>query len=224
MTSSIVSAVLLMVALIVLSVLLLLGRMLFRKDTGNDYNLLTHFPHELIHIKGRKTNIVVWSIFIALLMISSGFMLDFGQSFNSILLFSGSFIALCFFFLVGIAAPTYYKTHLASYIISTILSAIVSAIYLLYFSSKTDFYLGNQLALRIVFSVIFSLIFVFFIIMAFNPALRNWWRLKTEISEEGVITNTRPKIFVLAFSEWLCLFGFILMQICAIVFNLVIGI
>ena len=59
-----------------------------------------------------------------------------------------------------------------------------------------------QLILGIV-SIIFTILMILII---FNPKLKTWYLLESEVEEDGTIATKRPKIFPLAFSEWLSIF------------------
>ena len=39
-----------------------------------------------------------------------------------------------------------------------------------------------------------------------NPRLSKWTELQSSVGSDGVVTSSRPRPFILAFSEWLTLF------------------
>ena len=41
------------------------------------------------------------------------------------------------------------------------------------------------------------------LIIMINPKLRDWARLEKQVNGDGTISYRRPKVFILALSEWL---------------------
>lgn len=44
------------------------------------------------------------------------------------------------------------------------------------------------------------------LLLMLNPRLRNWAELNSQENEDGTIVIVRPRLFILAFSEWLAIF------------------
>lgn len=56
---------------------------------------------------------------------------------------------------------------------------------------------------HLMLGIIATVLAIFSLIIIFNPKLKDWYKMNATTSEDGTLSIERPKLFVLAFSEWL---------------------
>ena len=71
-------------------------------------------------------------------------------------------------------------------------------------------YKDNNSISALVSLIISSLVTTFHAIMILNPKLSHWADMEDQKKEDGTIIKVRPKYFVLAYSEWLLFFLYLL--------------
>jgi hypothetical protein len=70
-----------------------------------------------------------------------------------------------------------------------------------------DFYnLFKNNVIFVVFSIFSFVIALFYFLLVMNPKLTSWAKVE-KAEQNGKTIYKRPKYFVLAFTEWLCIFG-----------------
>lgn len=197
------------------------GTSSFKKTHKASYSLLSDFPFELFEAKDSSSNLARVFFFVyaacslgqgSLLLILQGnasfqYLLGLGII---LLLLKGGEIGT----MLGLTyVPAYdTKRHLSLFVAFggvSFLEALVSGF--------TSLNLGKMLPEAPVLSYAFMIVFFVFALilglLMLNPKLTRWPELKTEMSEDGSILTTRPRPFVLAFSEWVVVAANLVIQI-----------
>ena len=215
--------VVLFVAFIAVCAALIVVRFLLDKsDSKFQFSFFRNFPYEIITIYKDKSK-----IYKVLLFIFSG--LCFAPIFVVVPLI-GEFgelgwIAImnsCLYGLAGIMVVSihlfearFIKTHtlLVTIMIGlAFLSSSISALFsMLTFNVYNRFNEGSPLAIGCF--ALFVLAALFDLFVAFNPKLKDWTKLEKITNPDGSISYDRPKIFPLAFSEWLIIFSLFLSEV-----------
>ena len=194
--------------LLVFSVLIyFIFPLLFKKLHERKYSKLQEFPFEIIHAKAQYLPLGRFIIIASsvVLFLTSGFFLSCVSLFPSYL---GMAVMVVIF--AGIASLGYAATWL----IRADIHVKAHLFFFLIFgfgSALLDF--GNILALshfpyeRVAYKVIFLSLLVLMglakLVILLNPKLAHWPKMESSMDESGAMSTSRPKIFVLAFSEWL---------------------
>jgi len=183
---------------------------IFGKKENDEFSLLSHFPNELVDNNPKFAKVYMPFLYaLAALMFSPIFVIlpnitSFGDLRYLPILIS------CLFGLEGFAFIMlhFYKVKFTK--IQAILSAILMLLSLLtsllvvVFSTSTLKWLykmNEPIGLQIVGVVLSGLTSLGSAFLAINPKLKDWAKLKEVEGEEGIYE--RPKIFILAFSQWI---------------------
>ena len=107
------------------------------------------------------------------------------------------------------------KVHTIAATISFMLSFLASGLTCLFaiLVYKSNSILGESNIASLILAIIAGLIAIAILIITLNPKLKDWPRLEGVKQEDGTITYARPKIFWLAFSEWLVMGAGIIAEI-----------
>ena len=216
------SAIAFAIAVVFLLAIIFVGRRLYYKDNLSYFSLKCNFPHELIYVKKRKTMITLYSLFFLSILVSFILMIDFGRNVYGYWVLGILIMAFVTYYLGGIVPPKYYQLHLWMFIASTISAAASSATMIYYFFAETQFVYADLLPVKIVALIVFALISVYFLALVCNPRLVRWWRLERNPSIDSGATYSRPKLFILALSEWMSLISFVGLTFAALVFNFIV--
>ena len=176
-----------------------------KKNSGGRYDFLTNFPFEMSEGESRlmpvtrtflalfQTATVMGSIYLIYLFPSFSYMLGIVIVYGaSCLLKAAGSLAMNFI-------PAYYgKAHLIAfggYLVSLILSEAMAGICFLNLRGfSAELSLGFTLA-----SFILAFIAILF---GLNPRMARWANLKATMEQDGSITTSRPRPFVLAATQW----------------------
>ena len=184
------------------------------------YSVLNMFPYELsYHNQGRlllfyRLFLYVYAAFSltpALLLISKYF--NYPSYLSYLVLIGGIFaISAVSFLTLHIIQAKFVRLHslvVTGYFASSVLSAGASSIFLINLFISDNGSKPAFLALGIVVAVLGFLILAIMV----NPRLREWAKMNSQQNEDGSVVIVRPRIFVLALSEWLIIFLNLLVQI-----------
>jgi hypothetical protein len=216
--------------LIVAFILFFMLNFTFFKNVHHlSFNLKNMFPYELNNYNSRRNPYFLPLLIICLALTVASFSpLIYHLTYSEIDTAFTWFvfvIALAFtlaqtsFVLLCLIPAVHIKPHA---IISTIffsLSLLSSAVLAVAFY---NLYVINQENYYIVFMVLAICIAVFDAILIVNPKLKYWANLERNVDKDGTITYVRPKIFVLALSEWLIFISNIGVAILLLVIGLII--
>lgn len=196
------------------------GLINFFEEQKTKYSFLQMFPFELSSSSRSKYYTlyrislylyVAFSLTPALLL----FMKYQGyQQLSSFLIFVNVlFIIQAIIFLsLNVIEARFVKTHTIMatlYFAFSLLSNGVASIFLInLYINGVDNYLKE-----LIIGIFLAIISLLTLIIMLNPRLKNWPKLDYENNEDGTQRLKRPKIFILAFSEWLVIFLNVLTQI-----------
>ncbi|MFA5686725.1 MAG: hypothetical protein WCZ47_00290 [Bacilli bacterium] len=189
------------------------GLINFFEEQKVKYSFLQMFPYELSSQSRGKYYIlhrlflyfyVAFSLTPALLLFMK---YQSYQQLSSFLLFVNVlFIIQAIIFLsLNIIEARFIKTHATIatlYFAFSLLSSGGASIFLinLYINSS------DNLVTQLVIGVLLVLISILLLVIMLNPRLKNWPQLEQVNNIDGTQSLKRPKIFILAFSEWLVVF------------------
>ncbi len=193
--------------------MLLFGLSNFQETFKTKFSLLNMFPYELSsHNQGKMIMFyrfflylyVAFSLTPALLMVSKFMQLPGYMSY--LIMISILFVINAVTFLtLHIIQAKYVRLHsliaTVYFAISVLASgAVAIVLFNLYISN-------NQLDVTYLVLGIFTAMAGFAtLLIMLNPRLRNWAELNSQTNEDGTVVIVRPRIFILAFSEWLVIF------------------
>lgn len=219
---NLVWVVLFVVYIAIFATLIVVRFLLDKSDAEIQYSFLRNFPYEVLTMHKDKSK-----IYKVLLFIFSG--LCFAPIFVIVPLIGEfgelAWIAIlnaCLYGMSGIMIASihlfeakFIKTHtlLVTIMIAlAFLSSSISALFsMLTFNVYNRFNEGSPLAIGCF--AIFVLAALFDLFIAFNPKLKDWTKLEKITNKDGSISYDRPKIFPLAFSEWLIIFSIFLSEV-----------
>lgn len=177
------------------------------------FSVLNMFPYELSYHNQGKTLIfyrfflyiyVAFSLTPSLLMVSKFFQFPGYMSYlimisivfviNAVVLLTMHIIQAKFVRLHTLIATTYLALSILG------AGAVSIVLFNLYISN-------NQIDVNyLVLGVLEAVAGFALLVIMLNPRLRNWAEMNTEENDDGTVVITRPKIFILALSEWLAIF------------------
>jgi len=194
---------------IVFGVSLFLGFRGYKQQKNERYSVLTMFPQELYDGKdpmrvSARLFLYVYALVDAIAAAYPLFIGTLPQGLIPLGIVYLGFIILRDVTLVAIThVPAYeFKPHLLSFtcfggfgVMGMVLSCILFA---------------NQMAfhqtLAITFMVLSGIVGIAEFALLANPRLGHWTKLNATVDAEGNVDTSRPKPFVLAFTEWLLIF------------------
>ena len=196
------------ILLLVFSILIyFIFPLLFKKIHQRKYFKFQEFPFEMIHAKAQYLPLgrfIVISSSVVLFLTSGSFLscVSLFPSFLGmammVVIFSG-IASLGFAATWLIRADIHVKTHLFFFLIFGFGSALLDFSNILALSH----FPYEKLALKVTFLSLLILLALMKLVILMNPKLAHWPKLESTMDESGAMSTERPKIFVLAFSEWL---------------------
>ena len=177
------------------------------------YSYLRHFPEEILS-KENKAMIPLRILEFAFMIPSSlpiVFVFVYRQYFSNNLLvleaiMSAMLLMMALLHIVLSFIPS--KNTKPHFIISTIhfsytflLSAMVSFNGFYFMSLYNNQSTGS--VYHLILGIVGALLVISALIVMFNPKITTWYKLESHENEDGSISVKRPKVFILAFSEWL---------------------
>ena len=196
-------------ALIFFMFLLLSFGLAEAKRKNDPYSFLSKFPYELF--SGEPTPFLVMARVALGAYLVSGLGLDIAavvavasiSGLKTYAIFFSAFglISLAAFFSLAIVEARFVEAHLRLafiYFLSALLHASMEGIFLIAY--------GGIATMPFVFAIVIFLLALIEVGVLLNPKLSHWAQLESVGEKDGSVTLRRPKVFVLAFSEWLVFF------------------
>lgn len=198
--------------------LVLLGILLFvalprsyQKQFGEKYDFKRSFPFEMLYAKneylpfGRAiivSNFVIGFIASAFFLASTSLYPSF-VSMAIVCFIAGAVSSLLGMATTLIRADIQIKAHVLAFSLFGVTSVAFDAMNLIAYFHMVDI----LPALAYIFIGLTIALGLAKLILMLNPKLSNWSRLESSVDEQGVVTHSRPKVFVIAFTEWMLQFG-----------------
>ncbi len=178
---------------------ILFGTLNYKMTYQKKYSFLQNFPYEFndnIRMKLRPLMIILYGTFIAVLASFYIYVFkDLGYTIYKIEIALGALVSLLTLVLFMVRILT-DQIHVILSSIYFAMSTIHTA-FLGYANLVFNIYVINDALPYLLFALC-----LIQLILIFNPKLKKWMNLETD--ENGM--EIRPKIFILAFTEWLFLF------------------
>jgi len=201
-----------------------------QKAAGKDYDFRSYFPYEL-YGDSRSPFLLFARIFegislLSLLVLPIALTMTYASSYEGYLtsflaglIIVASLFALSYFYL-SLVPVQHEKLHLAVYFLASALNTLnlsMEGYFLLLLirhgSGKESLY---------VFVGFLFLFALASILLPLNPRLKHWADLEKVAEKDGTISFRRPKVFILALSEWLLyLFALVGFALAVVAFFLV---
>lgn len=189
---------------------LITGFLSYKSRYKKRYDLLSYFPFELSDSDDKYAiTCKIFCIAMAIIITGSSFFLIYLNPLFSNLNALGIVIGvICLFTMASFVGLNYvpayeFKYHLLLAVVFMSLSALFDVVVGLTFFNLYSYLSLNSLAMGLAITC-FVIALIKGLIIA-NPKLSKWTELKSSVGSDGVVTSTRPRPFVLALSEWLCL-------------------
>lgn len=199
------------------SVVFFIGYFLFSKrNYFNRFNIEYHvrntFPYEF-NYQGRFKDNLLGNLFLCLFFITSiGNFAMFDLTHTGFMIFvlvMGLFSSIMVL-LINFVPLKLLKGHIATSVLTFLAAFITPASIAI---ASFSIYRSNQNSLALATSIIAIVVTVFVFILIMNPNLTHWAHVEKKTNEDGSVSYVRPKYFVLAFSEWLCVICIVSCQI-----------
>ena len=184
------------------------------------YDLRNHFPYELNFESKFKDNLFGNVCISVSTVLSILFFIFFDEThLNGFLLFAmiaGIVNSLIILSLVFVPLKL-LKAHLILVTVNIALSFLVP--FSLAMAASFSYSSYKEVG-QLVFIILPALICIFIFILIMNPKLTKWALLDKKTNPDGSVSYVRPKIFILAFTEWLLFFSSVITEIIALLIPL----
>ena len=194
------------VALAAFFLVFLLNAKTFSGKFHHPYDPRSYFPFELLEGNDQllwPNRLLVGIVFLCDVFFASylliniqyhNWLLYLAVFYLVIVIFRDVALTTLFFLPVG-----YFKGHFVVFALSICLAAVSGVASISVFINYLDF----ARTVSIVFIILTAIMVSFILLIGVNPRLSNWAKMDSAMNEDGSVTNSRPKRFVLAYSEWL---------------------
>lgn len=187
------------------------GCLSYKNRYKKNYDYLSCFPFEMSDSDDKNSHINKFAcIGLAIIVAGSSFFLIYlnptFSSLNSLGIVIGIITLFTMASFVGLNyIPAYvFKYHLILSVVFFSLSALLDIVIGLTFFNLYSYLSMNKLAMTL--AIICLVIALIKGLILVNPKLSKWTELQSSVGSDGVVTSSRPRPFILAFSEWLTLF------------------
>lgn len=196
--------------------------LLFKRIHSRKYSKLQEFPFEMIHAKSQYLPLGRFIIILssAILFLASGFFLSSISLFPSylgmavmVVVFAG-IASLGYAATYLIRADVHVKTHLFFFLIFGFGSALLDFANILALSH----FPYERVGIKVMILTILVVTSLAKLVILLNPKLAHWPKMVSTMDENGAMSTQRPKVFVLAFSEWLLILLHYISSILGLVF------
>lgn len=196
------------------------GLMSTKLEQSEAYSFKRHFPCELHFTKKSSFNSIHNVMSIIFVLASFGpLCLSISQLSNlgdigvfCILIASISGLCALALGAMTIVEARYTRIHTKiaiAFFTLVFIFASLSAVFAFVIYSKDR----DTKILQLIFGIVSAIIALSVILISINPKLKDWARLEAHKNEDGTTSFIRPKVFPLAFSEWLVVLLFVLANI-----------
>lgn len=204
-----------LVGIAAIALILLVMTMLNSSLRGKDFSLLNNFPFEFLKINSgiaytyKILMFILTGLAFSPLFVITPLIAEFGDlGFLSILItcvFGLTAIANCLLFFFD---ARFTKSHMVLVTVAMSLTFLSNtlATLLSILVYKTYLDMSDSHPISLVLAIVSGLIAIGTLALILNPKLNNWAKLKIETSPNGEKIVTRPKVFILALSEWIIIF------------------
>ncbi|MCR5349138.1 MAG: hypothetical protein K6E59_06010 [Bacilli bacterium] len=170
------------------------------------YSFLTDFPFELFERRANSGKILFY-VACGFDALGGAFLLVSHELHPQLLAFEILYLVSMVLKDVALAivvsVPAYeFKSHIPTFTVFGAMTALSCALATILFANL----LYANGALAITFAIIVGLLGLVAVGLLVNPKLAHWTQLNSKVEEDGTITTSRPRPFVLAFTEWLLAF------------------
>lgn len=190
-----------------------------KKKLGEPYDFLTYFPYELFD-DSREPHFLAARLFEALAFLlpvaGLGYYLStvaadgwgaLSFPLGLTLMFFASALALVFVSLVPAKFP---KEHTVLFFLSTATSLLTLAMVGFYFLNRYLLGEATNNAATLTVAIILFVFAAFLLLLLVNPKLAHWADMEKVAEKDGTVSLKRPRPFVMACSEWLTSFVYLL--------------
>ena len=178
----------------------------FAKAKKRRYDFLCDFPMELYAEEGVQRSVGLIGTVLACLSFIASYCMplltsDLYPQMRLFLLFIFGFACFAGAMLYALFSvrPTYPRAHILFFALfggASIVTYFLSGIAFLHLQAISS-------SVGLIFAVIFFVLAAATLGVQLNPKLKNWAKLDSKPSEDGTVIVSRPRPFVLAFSEWI---------------------
>ena len=181
------------------------------------FNLLTDFPQELFE-RNLSAGKALFFLYCGLDAFASAFLLFTNVLHPQLFEFSIVYVVLAVLKNVALVAltivPAYeFKPHFFAFVSFAAMHVLGLALSSILFANLT----GVNQGLALTFCILTGALGLASLGFMVNPKLSQWAKLDSKVEEDGSIVTSRPKPFVLAFTQWCLIFGSLLGTILSLV-------
>jgi|GEM_PF-6811411 len=223
MPNALVASVTLGISLVALFAFLIVGTCMFKIQFKRNFSIKGDFINEVVTANYRlHLTLSLILVSLAALLVFYFFSFDYKNNPITICVYFSALISVVLFACTIIIPPIFPKHHVVTFVFSNIAYIILISIVIIYFTMQFNYRPSERDDIKkIVVSIISLLHIVYFIGILINPKLLNWAQLNKIVADDGTIVIERPKVFVLALSEWLALIGMFTFPIGILILNLI---
>ena len=193
----------LFVSIVALFIFVLFSILNYKNRFKMKYDIRNHYLYELNYESKFSDNLTGNLAVILFSGCSIAFYSMFNSNFNNgwllFVLIGGCIYSVVLASLVFIPLKS-LKLHLAMVFFSIVLAFLIPFADAM--ACSID-YRNTQNVGSLVMAIVNALYCLFIFILMINPRLSHWAELKEERNDDGTVKYVRPKVFILAFIEWL---------------------
>lgn len=189
------------------AILIVTGIISYKMNNNEKYSFLKHFPHELSYkdSPNRRRHLVFIFIYVfmfySILWNTLPFITEF-KSFAGLVVVEALFavVTSLSFLAINIVEAKYVRQHT---LVATLYMAGSFGMVMMTGVFSVLLFTINRSSSSLTVGVFSFLLAILQILVILNPRLKDWAKLDSKRSDSGEITYSRPKLFPLAYSEWL---------------------
>ena len=194
------------VTVIFLAILLIVGPLLYKRKSEEDFDLRNYFPFELINHSEFKDNFYTHLILVLFILTSCGFYATFDINYTGgyllFVMIGGILSSLAIFALFYVPLLRLRSHIIVATLAFTLRLATSGAIFIASWRINQ-----SGMSWASITSIVLSSIVLFIALgLIFNPKLTLNFRAVEAVKENGEKEYLRPKYVVLALSEWILIF------------------
>ena len=192
-------------AVLLFAFFLFAGVKAYRKQNDERYDVLVHFPYELVIYDAPSSRLVrALAYLYALFDAAAGFYLSGLHelhpqlvSFTIILAILAVMKNAALAFLLSV--PAYqFRAHIFAFTFFSALTVMQNALSCILLFNM----LSANFALALTFAIATGLIALAALVLLLNPRLSQWTKLNAVVDQDGAVMTSRPRPFPLAATEW----------------------
>ena len=218
-----VSISMLVIGAFALAVAFIVSRITYKDRFKHNYDIRNHFPYEFNYESNFKDNLLGNACFmisaVSLAIFYSTFDMDKNNGLYIAAFICGvlNTISLIMMIFLPLKMLKHHLLLVAMAVTFSFLSPFFIALNgVLSYNAYPD-------GIKLVPAIIGVVDCLFIVILFINPRLNKWASLEKKENEDGSISYVRPKIFVLAFTEWLLILNNLLIPVVLIISKAIIN-